>query len=153
MSLRLAPADLDDPMVQALIAAHQAHSHSTSPPESVFALDLDGLRADDVTLFAAWQGPALVGCGALRQLGPREGELKSMHIARAHRGKGHARALLAHLIAHARALGLQQLWLETGSMEAYAPARALYASAGFRTCGRFGDYPVDPNSTYMTREI
>lgn len=153
MTLTIAPADLDDPRMQALIAAHRAHSFGTSPPESVFSLDVDGLRAGDVQVFAVWQGDALVGCGALRRMGPEDGELKSMHIAAAHRGKGHARALLEHLLETARGLGLRQLWLETGSMAAYAPARALYARAGFTECGRFGSYPEDPNSVYMTRTL
>jgi hypothetical protein len=43
--------------------------------------------------------------------------------------------------------------LETGTVPAFAPARALYASAGFRPCGPFGDYQPMDTSTFMTLEL
>ena len=38
-------------------------------------------------------------------------------------------------------------------MAAFAPARALYASAGFKHCDPFGDYKPSPYSTWMTRAL
>jgi putative acetyltransferase len=43
--------------------------------------------------------------------------------------------------------------LETGAMDAFEPARSLYASAGFEPCGPFGDYAASPNSAFMTRRV
>lgn len=76
-----------------------------------------------------------------------------MHVAMAHRGRGHSRRILAHLEAEARTLGMPALWLETGSQEAYAPSRALYASFGFAPCAPFGDYRADQNSVFMTKRL
>ncbi len=144
---------LDDPRapdVRALLERHLAFGHQHSPPEDVHALDVGGLLVPEITFCSARLDGALVGVGALKDLGDGSGELKSMHTAAEHRGRGHARAVLAHLLGLARARGLERLWLETGSMAAFAPARALYAAAGFLECGPFGSYRASPYSTFMT---
>jgi putative acetyltransferase len=115
----------------------------------VHALEVDGLLDPDVTFFSFRRDGDLLAVGALRQLDDRSAEVKSMHTAAAARGAGIGRALLDHLIAQARARGCSSISLETGSMPAFEPARALYASAGFRPCGPFGDYPPSPTSTFM----
>lgn len=145
--------DLRGPEIAALLEAHLKLMRETSPPESVHALDLAGLRVPEVTFWTLWDGATLLGCGALKALGPDHGEIKSMHTAAAARGRGVARAMLAHILAEARARGYRRLSLETGSMEAFAPARALYAGFGFRDCPPFGDYVLDPNSVFMTLEL
>lgn len=145
--------DLSDPRVHALLREHLEDMHRWSPPESIHALDLDALRAPDIRFWTLWDGEDLLGCGALRELDPAHAEIKSMRTARAHRRRGVARAMLEHLLAQARALGYRRLSLETGSMAAFAPARALYASAGFEDCAPFGDYRPDPNSAFMSREL
>lgn len=124
-----------------------------SPPESVHALDLDGLRRPEITFWTAWSGNALLGCGALKELSPDHGEVKSMRTARAHRRGGVARAMLAHIVAEARRRGYERLSLETGSMAEFAPARALYERFGFGYCGPFAGYVDDPNSVFMTRRF
>ncbi|MFO1309431.1 MAG: GNAT family N-acetyltransferase [Burkholderiales bacterium] len=124
-----------------------------SPPESVHALDLDGLRRPEITFWTAWSGNALLGCGALKELSPDHGEVKSMRTARAHRRSGVARAMLAHIVAAARRRGYQRLSLETGSMAEFAPARSLYERFGFRYCEPFAGYVDDPNSVFMTRRF
>lgn len=124
-----------------------------SPPESVHALDLDGLRRPEITFWTAWSGAALLGCGALKELSPDHGEVKSMRTARAHRRSGVARAMLAHIVAAARRRGYQRLSLETGSMAEFAPARSLYERFGFRYCEPFAGYVDDPNSVFMTRRF
>jgi putative acetyltransferase len=58
--------------------------------------------------------------------------------------------MVAHIVAEARRRGYRRLSLETGSQDGFAPARQLYASAGFVPCGPFGDYTDDPNSAFMT---
>ena len=73
--MRIVEDDLSGPEVARLLAAHLAHMRSLSPPESVHALDLDGLRAPEVTFWSAWQGSQLVGCAGLKALGGGEGEM------------------------------------------------------------------------------
>jgi putative acetyltransferase len=149
--------DLEGPEIRALLEEHLRHMHSLSPPESVHALDLDALKRPEVTFWTVWSAPAggeLVGCGALKQIGPTHGEVKSMRTAETWRGKGVARAVLAHLIESARARGFERLSLETGSEPGFAPARALYEAFGFAYCRAFEGYEDvadDPNSVFMTR--
>lgn len=121
-----------------------------SPRESIHALDLDGLRSPDITFWTVWGGDELLGCGALRELDSAHGEIKSMHTAAAHRGRGVAALLVNHILDVARFRSYRRLSLETGSMAGFAPARALYARFGFVECGPYGKYRLDPNSTYMT---
>ena len=145
--------DLAGPEIRALLEEHLADMHAISPPESAHALDLDGLRRPEITFWTAWSGNALLGCGALKELSPDHGEVKSMRTARAHRRGGVARAMLAHIVAAARRRGYQRLSLETGSMAEFAPARSLYERFGFRYCEPFAGYVDDPNSVFMTRRF
>ena len=127
--------------------------YELSPPESVHALDLDSLRKPEITFWCVWDGSELLGCGALKELGPRHGEIKSMRTANAHRRKGVARAVLTHIIEEARRRAYLRLSLETGSMEAFAPARKLYEIFGFTYCEPFGDYILDRNSVFMELDL
>jgi putative acetyltransferase len=145
--------DLRGAEIAALLAEHVASMHLHSPPESVHALDLEGLRAPDVTFWSVWYGDVLVGCGALKELAPDHGELKSMRTASSHLRCGVATAVLEYIVGVARARGYRRLSLETGSAEAFAPARALYARFGFQFCGPFGGYVEDPYSVFMTRAL
>ena len=145
--------DLSGPEIAALLHAHLAHSAAHSPPESIHALDLEGLRAPDVSFWSVWWDGTLVGCGALRELSPDHGEIKSMHTAVAYRGKGVGAQLLNHILCEARARGYQRVSLETGSMAGFAPARALYARFGFKPCAPFAAYREDPNSVCMSLEV
>lgn len=142
--------DLSGQEIAALLSHHLAFSARQAPAESDHALDLDGLRGADVTFWSVWQGGALVGCGALKELTPDHGEIKSMHTVGAHRGQGIGGRLLDHLIGEARRRGYRRLSLETGAMDGYAAARALYMRFGFTECAPFADYREDPHSTFMT---
>jgi putative acetyltransferase len=147
---------IDDPLasdVRALLTGHLVWARSLTPPEDAHALDVDGLLDPRVTLFSYRRDGRLLGVGALKMLDSGHAEVKSMHTAAAARGQGVARALLSHLLEEAQARGVTRVSLETGSMAAFAPARALYASAGFELCEPFGDYRPSPNSTYMTLEL
>jgi len=143
--------DLEGLAVQALLQEHLAAMHTFSPPESVHALDLVGLRHPTITFWTAWEGEELLGCGALKQLSLEHGELKSMRTARAYLRKGVARALLRHMESVARAKGLKRLSLETGSHAPFEAAHKLYASEGFVSCDPFADYTADPYSLFMTK--
>lgn len=153
MGMKIREDDLSSPEMAALLQEHLADMARHSPPESTHALNLDGLRADGVTVWSAWDGAVLLGCGALQLLDDRQGEIKSMRTARGHQRKGVAAALLRHIISEARRRGCVRLCLETGSMAAFAPARALYERYGFRYCGPFGSYRDDPNSVFMCLDL
>jgi putative acetyltransferase len=151
--MRIELDDLSRAEVHALLEEHLANMHELSPPESVHALDLAKLRTPDITFWTVWDGPTLLGCGALKELSPVHGEVKSMRTPRALRGRGAARAVLAHIVETARSRGYRRLSLETGSHAAFEPARTLYASFGFVRSGPFADYPDDPNSAFMQLEL
>ncbi|MBK7598698.1 MAG: GNAT family N-acetyltransferase [Acidobacteria bacterium] len=142
--------DLRHPAIHALLSEHLQNMHEISPPESVHALDLEKLRAPEITFWTAWENDLLLGCGALKELDRKHGEVKSMRTQVSHRRTGAGRAILAHIIEVAKERGYERLSLETGSAEAFKPAQKLYESFGFRYCEPFGDYTADPNSVFMT---
>ena len=132
------------PDVLALLETHLAFANEHSAPEDVHALDVHGLSQPEIQFFSMRLDGALLGVGALKQLDADHYEIKSMHTAAAARGQGVGRAMVQHLVATARAAGAKSVSLETGTMEAMAPARKLYRSLGFVECEPFGDYqPVD----------
>lgn len=147
--------DVDDPRaedVSALLRVHLSFANDHSPPEDVHALDVEGLE-DRAVLFHSLRDSEtdeLLGVGALKELDGDHGELKSMHTVAAARGQGVGKALVTHLLELSCRRRYQRVSLETGTMEAFAPARALYESFGFEECPPFADYPDSPNSVYMT---
>jgi putative acetyltransferase len=146
--------EVDDPQrddVRALLEQHLAFAREVTPPEDVHALDLDGLLDSAITFFSVRVDGELLGVGAIKQLDPHHAELKSMHTAAAARRRGVGRAIVDHLVSVAAARGVRRVSLETGAMEAFAPARSLYAAAGFVPCEPFGDYQASPNTAFMTR--
>ncbi|WP_308290343.1 GNAT family N-acetyltransferase [Mumia sp. zg.B53] len=153
MTTQIHRADFADLGLSAFLQAHLDDLAPTAPACSRHALDLDGLRRPSVRMWVACDGDQIVGTAALAELEPEHEELKSMRTDPRHRGRGVARGLLTHLLADARDRGVRRISLETGSMEFFAPARALYASSGFVVCDPFGSYREDPNSTFMTRVI
>lgn len=139
--------------MQALVTEHLAGMHSSSPPGHVNALAIEQLRAPDVTFWTAWMDGALCGCGALKELDPRSGEIKSMRTRAAFLRRGVGQALLDEIIRTARARGYSRLLLETGTGEAFAAAHALYRRNGFDWCGPFGDYAATHFNVFMSREL
>lgn len=151
MSLRIVEDDLSGPDIAALLQLHLDEMAQWSPPDSVHAMPIERLRQRDVTFYAAWDGATLAGCGALKQIDPAHGELKSMRAASAYRGKGVGKAILHHLLGEARARGYARVSLETGRPEPFLPARRLYEAHGFVECPPFADYVLDDFSICMTR--
>lgn len=145
--------DLNGPEIKALLQEHLDSMHLYSPPESIHALDLDALRKPEITFWTAWEAGDLLGCGALKALDAQHGEIKSMRTATHHLRKGVARMMLTHILEVARQRGYRRVSLETGSHEAFAPARHLYEDLGFVECEPFADYRLDPYSVYMTKEL
>jgi putative acetyltransferase len=142
-----------DPKIDLLLEEHHEDMGSSSPPESVHALNVEELRGEDVTVWTAWRGEQLAGIGALQQLDSSHGEIKSMRTAKQHLRKGVAKKILETILAAAIARQYERLSLETGSMEVFAPARKLYEKFGFEYCDPFSNYKIDPYSSYMTKTL
>lgn len=145
---------LDLPEVQALLRLHLAAMHEASPSESVHALDLSGLRQPEISFFTAWEDGELLGCGALKQLEPAHGEIKSMRTHPDRLRRGTAAALLSHILGVARERRYRRISLETGSGPAFEASLALYRQFGFTPCEPFADYPADdPFSRFLSRVL
>lgn len=144
--MRVGEAELSDPQVSALLAAHQRDMHAASPPGTSFALDLSGLSTSEITLFAAWDGEALMAVGALKRLGPAQAEIKSMRTDPAHLARGAGRAVLEAIIDRARHDGVARLSLETGTSEHFLPAISLYRRYSFEQGEAFGGYANGPHN-------
>jgi putative acetyltransferase len=145
--------DLKGSEIRELLQEHLRSMRRHSPPESVHALDIEGLSRPEITFWTVWENGELLGCGALKELDSRHAEIKSMRTSSSHLRKGVAKNLLGHILEEASRRGYSRLSLETGSMKAFEPARTLYANFGFTYCGPFADYVEDPNSVFMTREL
>jgi putative acetyltransferase len=145
--------DLRGPEIARFLQAHLDHMREITPEGSVYALDLDALRAPEVTFWTVLDGDEVVGCGALKRLDGTEGEIKSMRSHPDRRRTGIGALVLEHILAEARDTGLTRLSLETGATDSFLAARSLYAKYGFEPCGPFGDYDHDPHSAYMTTAL
>lgn len=145
--------DLTGSEVIALVSEHLHGMTLHSPPESIHALNLEALRKPEITFWSVWEGDQLVGCGALKEIDGQHGEIKSMRTSSSYLRKGVAKQLLEYIIEVAKQRGYRRLSLETGSMDAFEPAKRLYASIGFQYCKPFSDYIEDPNSVFMKKEL
>ena len=147
------PGDFGDARVKALLTRHLEGMHATSPPGHVFALDWSGLQTPEISFYALWEGDEVLGVGALKELGPRAGEIKSMRTADAHLRRGVAAAMLEHIIAEARRRGYARLSLETGSGQAFEPALRLYRKYGFIDGAAFGEYEKSPFNQFLHLDL
>ncbi len=153
MPLHIREDDLAGMAIASFLQDHLDEMHEVTPPESVHALDLEALRVPEITFWSAWIGDELVSSGALKELDSDTGEIKSMRTAKTHRGKGVGSTMLEHIIREAERRAYSRLYLETGAMPEFAPARALYSRYGFEFRGPFADYIDDPNSVFMTKKL
>ncbi len=151
MEIRL--GGLEDPQVIALLDEHLRSMAPTAPATSRHALDLSGLQGPSISFWCLWDGVDLAGFGALKELGPDWAEIKSMRTAQPFLRKGVASVILRHLIDESVRRGYTRLYLETGSMDFFAPARQMYAAYGFVECTAFGSYRPDPNSIFMCKSL
>jgi putative acetyltransferase len=145
--------DLKGSEIYRLLQEHLQSMALHSPPESVHALDIEGLRQPGITFWTVWENGELLGCGALKELDSQHAEIKSMRTSALHLRRGVAKHLLNHILEEAGRRGYVRLSLETGSAEAFEPARQLYAGSGFTYCEPFADYVEDPYSVFMTKEL
>lgn len=145
--------DLDDPKTRALIERHVARARAETGRGSDHALGAEELRSPAISLWTIRDGDEPIGIGALQEIAPGHGEIKSMHTVEGERRRGVAAAILAHIVAEAKRRGYARLSLETGSWDYFDPARAFYREHGFEECEPFGDYILDPNSVFMTMNL
>jgi len=141
--------DLSGAATRELLRLHLAGMHANTPAGHVFALDLSGLTAPDVTVWTGWKGERICGMAALKQLDAAAGEVKSMRTHPDHLRQGVGAALLEHIIGEARARGFRRLSLETGQGPAFEPALALYRRRGFVDGEAFADYARSPFNQFL----
>lgn len=153
MSVTIVEGGLDDARVQALLTVHLAKARAATAEGFAFALDLSGLRVPEIRFFSAWDGETLLGVGALKRMTPEHGEVKSMHTAEVARRRGVGGMMLHHIMDAARAAGMTQLSLETGTSAYFQPAVAMYGANGFTACGPFGDYATSSENRFLTRAL
>jgi putative acetyltransferase len=151
--MHITPDDLTGPEINALLETHFAGMLASSPVGSCHFLDFEGLKGPGVTFWSIWDGDSLMGCGAMKEIDPAHGEVKSMRTHADHLRKGAGAAMLEHIIATAKSRGYARLSLETGSGDAFDAAHALYLRYGFAYCPPFADYKEDPFSRFMTLEF
>ncbi len=151
--LQIREDDLTGKEIADFLREHLENMNEITPPQSVHALDLEALRSPNITFWSAWDGSELLGCGALKELDSRSGEVKSMRTAKAHRNKGVASKILEHIIKEAERRAYDCLNLETGAMPEFAPAQTLYIRYGFEYRDPFAEYIDDPNSVFMMKKL
>lgn len=149
--MRIVVDDLSGPQIAEFLAEHIRQMRSITPLESKHALDLDSLRAPDVTMWSVRDGDTVLACGAIKRLDAGHAELKSMRTSPARARSGIASRLLQHILDEARRMGFTRMSLETGTAEFFLPARRLYEKFGFDYCEPFADYRPDPHSAFMTK--
>jgi len=153
MALTFHAGDFDSSDVQALLAMHYGVMRSISPHRACHVLPLEGLKDPAITFWAARDGGELVGVGALKELAPDHGEVKSMRTSHRALGRGVGRAVLHHIVKEAKSRGYKKLSLETGCTKPFEAALNLYESEGFVRCGPFGDYSDTPFTRFFTRAL
>ena len=145
--------DLSSPEVIALLNEHLQHMIAVTPPGCVHALDIEALKSPEIAFWCVWEGSSLLGCGALKKLDQCHAEIKSMRTSTFHQGKNIASHLLQFILNEARNGNYNRVSLETGSYDAFMPARNLYEKFGFTYCKPFADYSQNINSVFMTIEL
>jgi putative acetyltransferase len=151
--MRIELDDVSRPRVLALLEEHLRNMYEITPPNQVFAFDANKLRAPGVAVWTAWEDDVLLGCAALQEISPTQGEVKSMRTPANLRRQGAGRALLDHILQVSRQRGYRELFLETGSHPAFMPAQTLYRSVGFRECGPFGAHRDNGFSVFMSLRL
>lgn len=148
----LAPADVRDPAVLALVDALTAELATGGYSEDeTFGYTPKQLAASAVHLLGARVDGELAGIAGVELDDEGGGELKRFYVAPEHRGAGVADALLGALVTHARERGATVLRLETG--DAQAAALRFYARHGFTPIPRSGPYVDSATSVCLERRL
>ena len=150
MTITVEKGDPRHPEATALLQESHALMEALFPPEDNHYLSIDALTTPDIHFFVARDSAQIIGTAALADKGTY-GEMKSMFVSEAARGKGAADALIKALETQAHTLNLRAIKLETGNL--LTAAHKLYARHGFQVCDRFGDYPENDTSLFMSKTL
>lgn len=153
MGWEIHEGELDRGDVLDLLDQHFAEMRAGSPPEACHVLPVDGLKSPEIRFFTLRENGKLLGCGALKRIGPGHGEIKSMRTADSALGRGVGKALLDRIVKAAKSEGVSRVSLETGSTEQFVAALRLYEKEGFKSCGPFGNYRETPFTRFFTRDL
>ena len=151
MTVVIEPTRLDDPAALELIELVQGEYVIRYGGRDEAPIDVaEFLPPKGLFLLARVDGVA-AGCGGWRDLGDGRAEIKRMFTAAEHRNRGVARAVLAELERTAAAAGIEEVVLETGTVQ--PEAIALYESSGYRPVEGFGYYAGRPLSRSFGKRV
>ena len=141
------------PAVAALIAQLDDYQLSLYPRQFCYLDSPAQLVGEDAYFVAAYKGDDILGCGAIKYARGdcAYGEIKRMFVKTEARGSGVSEEIMANLEADARAKKVAAIRLETGIHQ--PEAIGLYARFGYKRRGPFGDYPDDPLSVFMEKNL
>lgn len=151
--MEIRPGDFDDTQVLALLRLHIEGMHASSPPGTCHVLDLSGLKIPSITFVTAWEGRDLLAIGAIKELAPAVGEIKSMRTDPKYLRRGAGELVLRHLLALAKERGYRRLSLETGTSEEFEAALGLYRRHGFVKGEVFADYEETPHNQFFHLDL
>ena len=134
-----------------LLRLGTAFAQSLYPPENNFLLNVEELARPGATVYVARDGGHAIGMAALVPWGVAVTELKRMFVHPDARGHGTATRLLERIESDARAAGLRQIVLETGTL--HTAAQALYARCGYSPIPQFGQYIGEKYSYCMAKML
>ncbi|MFA0809835.1 GNAT family N-acetyltransferase [Microbulbifer epialgicus] len=153
MEISVQKDDLSDGSISKLLESHLQEMYQHSPPSSVHALPPQELKNSKITFWGARINGVLVGCGALKEISPTLGEIKSMKTNRTFLRKGIARKILEKILEEAKSRKYREVKLETGSSDVFAPAVSLYRQYDFEKCGPFSNYKEDIYSLFFSKRL
>ena len=147
------PLNPEEPAAQALIAALNEHLARLYLYQRDHAESVQSLKLPNVYLFGAYVGGKLIGCGAVKTLenDGEYGEIKTVFVVEAHRGKGHSKTIMHRLEMHLISIGIGIAKLATGIKQ--PEAVSLYASLGYVHCSPFGGHAADPMTVFMEKSL
>jgi putative acetyltransferase len=146
--MEIRDGDFEDPRVLDLLRLHIEGMHASSPPGTCHVLDLSGLKVSSITFVTAWDNEDLLAMGAIKEIGPGVGEIKSMRTDPRHLRKGAGEFVLRHLLGLAASRGYRRVSLETGTSDEFDAALGLYRRHGFVKGEVFGEYEETPHNQF-----
>lgn len=153
MNVAVKRSDVNSAEARALICALDAELSAIYPEPGAnhFRLEPAEVAPGAGGFFVAWDGDRPIGCGAIRRIDARTGELKRMYVDPGERGRGVSRLILAALEHEGRRLGFARVRLETGTRQ--MAAQALYTRSGYVRIAAYGEYTGSAFSVCMEKRL
>ena len=149
--ITVAPDDPASADSRRLIGELDSYLNSMYPPDRNYLLSVEALKQTDVTFVTARYDDRVVGCGAFVNRQNEYAEIKRMFVLPDYRRRKIGRKILEELERRIVVSGLRVVRLETGVSQ--PEALRLYARAGYRRRGVFGEYADDPISVFMEKNL